>query len=299
MDAFFLESLISWDFGIMEAQDFVRDVKAGNLPGYKTGISTLDNFIRFMRREYCVLAGRAGTGKTAIMMQLAESVATQMVERKRKGIIAIFSAEMDSRTLALRAACGLEGVSLWNLQTGNVAQSDCDRVIERLQMMMGGVFRVDQSSAPTLEHMQQQLSIYAEDGLPIELVIVDYVELVGEIDKAENLRIAKISRGMKALAKTFDTTTIGIVQMNRDIETRTKKVPLLRDLMQGGEREPDRVVMLVREGLYEEDGETSTTCAYVTKNRNGPLGMATMVFDEANMRFKPGQMVDGLSDIDS
>jgi replicative DNA helicase len=284
IDAFFQESLIPWDYGILEAQDYVNDVLAGKLKGWKTGISSVDNFIRFMPREYVVIAARAGTGKTALGVQLAENVARQMAERKSQGIIAIFSAEMDSRTLALRTACGLEGVSLWNLQTGKVARADGERVIERLATMLGGVFRVDQSPAPTLEHMVKQLEIYAEDT-PIELVLFDYLELAGEIDKVENLRIAKISRGMKAIAKKFDTTTLALAQMNRDIENRAKKKPLLRDLMQGGEREPDRVIAIVR----DEDDSTETQ-AHVIKNRNGPLGVAAMIFDESNMRFKSAVM---------
>ena len=294
LDSFFQESLVPWDYGIMQAQDYVRDVMAGKAQGWKTGVATLDNYIRLMPREYVVLAARAGTGKTALGMQIAEEVGKQAHRRGTGGIVAIFSAEMDSRTLALRTACGLEGVSLWDMQTGKIAKADGQRVIERLGTMLGGPFRVDQSSAPTLEHMAEQLSVYADDGTPIDMILFDYLELAGEMDKQESLRIAKISRGMKALAKRFDTCAVAIAQMNRDIENRAKKKPMLRDLMQGGEREPDRVVMLVREGLMEEDADTQETFAHVVKNRNGPLGVAPMLFDESNMRFQAAQLIDGL-----
>lgn len=285
LDNFFQESLVPWDYGIMEAQDYVRDVLAGKVYGYKTGIASLDQYIRLMPREYVALAARAGTGKSAMMMQIAEAVARQINEQQKDGIIAIFSAEMDSRTLALRTACGLEGVSLWNLQTGKIARADGERVIERLDTLLGGVFRVDQSSAPTLEHMTDQLAVYAEDT-PIELILFDYLELAGEIDKLEPLRIAKISRGMKALAKRFDCCTLALVQMNRESERRMNKKPMLSDLMQGGEREPDRVIALVREGLYDDDEDSTVTDAYIIKNRNGPLAVAPMIFDESNMRYK-------------
>ena len=281
LDEFFRESLIPWDYGILEAQDYIDDVLAGKAQGWLTGIVSLDDYIRFLKREYSVIAGRAGTGKTAIGLQIAENVAVQMLARKSAGIIAIFSAEMDSRTLALRTACGLENVSLWKLQIGKITQDEGRRVKARLQSMLGGPFRVDQSSAPTLEHMVAQLNVYQSENTPIELVMFDYLELAGEIDKVENLRIAKISRGLKAIAKTFDTPVIALAQMNRDIERRAKKSPMLSDLMQGGEREPDRIIMMVRD--EEDDIETY---AHVVKNRNGPRGVAPMIFDEANMRFK-------------
>jgi len=281
LDEFFRESLIPWDYGILEAKDYVKDALAGKVRGWVTGISSLDDYIRLLKRELTVVAGRAGTGKTAIGMQLAESVATQMMARNSTGIIAIFSAEMDSMTLALRTACGLENVSLWKLQIGKITPDEGRRVDARLDTLLGGPFKVDQSSAPTLEHMVDQLKVYKDESTPIELVMFDYLELAGEIDKVENLRVAKISRGLKAIAKTFDTPVIALAQMNRDIERRAKKSPMLSDLMQGGEREPDRIIMMVR----DEDDDTETY-AHVVKNRNGPRGVAPMIFDETNMRFK-------------
>lgn len=289
LDEFFRETLVPWAHGILEAQDYLDELESGKVPGWRLGLSSLDKYVRFVPREFVVIGARSGTGKTALGMQLVENVARQMIAAGDNGLIAVFSAEMDSRTLALRTACGLEGVGLWALQSGKATKEEIARVRACLGSMVQWPFVVDQSSAPTLEHMVEQLAIYASDR-PIRMVLFDYLELSGEMDKSESLRIAKVSRGLKAIAKHFDTTVLGIAQMNRDIESRIKKRPMMSDLMQGGEREPDRIILLVRESMFE-DGDAGPDDAdvvkvYIVKNRNAPPADVALLFDGQRMRFR-------------
>ena len=155
-----------------------------------------------------------------------------------------------------------------------------------LESMKELPFVVDQSPAPTLEHMREQLSAYAEDR-PIRVIMLDYAELAGEWATQEGVRLAKIMRGMKALAKRFDAASLVLSQMNRDIEGRHEKKPRLSDLMHGGEREPDRILALVR-----DDDQPQNIFCYCIKNRNAPLFETVLLFDGPTMRFKSARIVN-------
>lgn len=291
MDAssFFTESLQPWALGIKEAARDVTGVMEGRQIGYRSGWANLDSMLRLIPGELTVVGARAGTGKTAFAMQLAENVMKQMIANGDEGLIVIFSAEMSSSALAKRTACGLAGVPVWKVDNGEITKEEGRRVLAKLRELEAWPFVVDQTTAPTVEHMIEQIQVYADEA-PIRLVMFDYMELAGEFAKEESQRVAKIGRGLHGLARKYNCPVVAISQLNRDIERRAKKKPMLSDLMHGGEREPDRVVMLVRPSLFDETEDERIVNVYMVKNRNAKQGETVLLFDAPNMRFQSAQV---------
>lgn len=285
INTFFAENLVPSGFAVQRAKDRLHSMRRGEL-GFISGMPQLDITFRLMPGELTTIGGRAGTGKTAFGLQMVYAVLAQLKNREQPGCVAVFSAEMDGETLMLREACALERIPLWQLQTGKCTDMEADRIDRRLDSLDNSRLLIDQSPAPTIEHMIDQLAAVSEERMPIRFVLFDYTELAGEFDRVESQRIAKISRGMKAIAKRYACPVLTLSQLNRDIEGRSDKTPSMRDLMHGGEREPDRIVILVRPWLYDKAQPSELINAYTVKNRNGPLGEAQLFYEQETMRFQ-------------
>jgi replicative DNA helicase len=161
MDAssFFAETLQPWSLGIKEAAHQIDGVLNGKLIGYRSGWANLDGMLRLVPGELTLVGARAGTGKTAFGMQLAENVMKQMVANRDEGLIVVFSAEMSSSALAKRTACGLAGVPVWKVDNGDITKAEGQRILEKLRELEAWPFVVDQTTAPTLEHMIDQMQV--------------------------------------------------------------------------------------------------------------------------------------------
>jgi len=284
IDLFFRENLQPSSFAAQRARDRLRSLRSG-MTGFKTKLPALDQYVRLMPAQLLTVAGRSGTGKTAFGMQLVYEVLRQMAERDDHGIVCVFSAEMEGEALMLREACAVERISYWRVQTGDCRQEEYDLLDERLADMGDARLFIDESPAPTLEHITVQLKALTDDGRAISLVLFDYTELAGEFDRDESKRVNKITRGLATIAKKFDCPVVNLSQLNRDIESRADKTPSMRDLMHGGERDASCIVVLVRPWAYDKSAPRELVNAYVVKNRFGPQGEAVLGFDETSLRF--------------
>lgn len=284
IDLFFRENLQPSAFAAQRARERLKALQAGVL-GFKTRLAGLDKYVRMMPGQLLTVAGRAGVGKTAFGMQLVYNVLQQMEEHRDPGVACIYSAEMDGEALLLREACAVERISYWRVQTGDCRAEEYQRLDQRLAAMGDRRLYIDESPAPTLEHMTLQLKALTDDGRTISLVLFDYTELAGEFDRDESKRVNKISRGLATLAKHFDCPVVTLSQLNRDIENRAEKTPNMRDLMHGGERDAACIVILVRPWMYDKSSPRELVNAHVVKNRFGPQGEATLGFDETSLRF--------------
>jgi len=288
-DTFFRENLSAKGFALTRAQDRLMSMRDG-MTGFGSGLHVLNPYFKLMPGELTTIGGRAGTGKTAIGLQIVHNVLVELKASNRPGKVCVFSAEMDGETLMLREACAWEKIPLWHLQTGQATKEEYERVSNRLSNMDDERMMIDESSAPTLEHMISQLEIVREVYGKIAMVLFDYTELSGEFERVESQRIAKISRGLKAIAKKYQCPVLTLSQLNRDIESRSDRTPTMRDLMHGGEREPDRIMVLLRPWLYDKAQQKDLVYAYIVKNRNGPLGEAALFFHEQTMRFSSAEI---------
>lgn len=232
------------------------------------------------------------THNTAMGMQIADNAMRQLQGTGKQ--VAIFSAEMDAASLTLREACAIERINYWDMVKGRLSQEQYDALALRLDEIAESGYWLDETPAPTIEHMIVQLEALAAGEKGIGMVLFDYLELAGDSERDEVKRIAKISRGLKAIAKRFDCPVLALGQLNRDIDRRAEKKPSLADLMYGGEREPDGIVILHRPDLYDDstpkikdkDGKDRLIVeAHIVKHRHGPGGDVTLAFDPDTMRF--------------
>lgn len=283
-DSFFRENLVHSNIAASRARERLRYMQEGRA-GYSTKLLVLDEFVRLMPGQLTTIAGRSGSGKTAFGMQVVYAVLAQMEERGDEGVICIFSAEMDGESLMLREACAIEKISYWSVQVGGCTKPQYDRLDERLAQMGNRRVYIDESPAPTLEHMIQQLKALTDEGQKIAMVLFDYTELAGEYDRDESKRVNKISRGLAAIAKRFACPVLTLSQLNRDIEARSDKTPSMRDLMHGGERDAACIVILVRPWSYDKASPRELINCHVVKNRFGKQGDTTLGFDETSLRF--------------
>lgn len=284
IDLFFRENLQPNSFAVQRARERLKALQGGTV-GFVTKLEGLDAYVRLMPGQLLTIAGRSGSGKTAFGMQLVYNILQQMDARDDAGTLCIFSAEMDGEALMLREACAIEKISFWRVQTGGCKAEDYQRLDQRLSQMGDRRVYIDESPAPTLEHMTEQLKALADEGKTISLVLFDYTELAGEFDRDESKRVNKITRGLATLAKKFDCPVVTLSQLNRDIESRSEKTPNMRDLMHGGERDAACIVILVRPWSYDKKMPRELVNAHVVKNRFGPQGDATLGFDEISLRF--------------
>lgn len=284
IDLFFRENLQPSSFAAQRARDRLKALQSG-VVGFTTKLEGLDAYVRLMPGQLLTVAGRSGSGKTAFGMQLVYNVMQQMSQRADMGMVCIFSAEMDGEALMLREACAIEKISFWRVQTGDCKADEYQRLDRRLEQLGDRRIYIDESPAPTLEHMTEQLKALSDEGKTISLVLFDYTELAGEFDRDESKRVNKITRGLATLAKKFDCPVVTLSQLNRDIESRSEKTPNMRDLMHGGERDAACIVILVRPWSYDKKSPRELINAYVVKNRFGPQGEATLGFDETSLRF--------------
>lgn len=284
LDLFFRENLQPSQFAAQRARERLALLRRG-AAGFKLELPSLDPFIRLMPGQLTTVAGRSGVGKTAFGMQLVYNVMQQMTARDDPGVVCIFSAEMDGESLMLREACAVEKISYWRVQTADCYEEEYRRIDNRLAKMGDSRLFVDESSAPTLEHMTAQLKALDDEGRIISLVLFDYTELAGEFDRDESKRVNKISRGLATIAKKFGCPVVTLSQLNRDIESRGEKVPSMRDLMHGGERDAASIIILVRPWSYDKTQPRELINAHVVKNRFGPQGEAVLGFDETSLRF--------------
>jgi replicative DNA helicase len=289
-DEFFRENLTDVSFAVNRALDMVDNMESG-ITGFKYGLSSFDDYAELMPGELTTIAARSGTGKTAIAMQVVYSVLHTLEESGKPGRVCIFSAEMAADNLMLREACAQEKIALWRLRKQSTSAEENQRIRNRLNHLRTERLLIDESAAPTLEHMLSQLQIVEEEYGKIAFIMFDYTELSGEFERNEGQRIAKISRGLKALAKKYNCPVLTLSQLNRDIEGRSDKTPTMRDLMHGGEREPDCIIIMVRPWLYDDAEQRELVYAHIVKNRNGPLGQSTLLFHDEIMRFESAELV--------
>lgn len=278
------------------AEEDVAKWRDGIVDGYSTGFRALDHYIRLVQGELTLIAGRTSMGKTAIGMQMAFKVAQTLEREGDAGCVAVFSAEMSGRALYHRLASVVSGVNIHKLRTGKGTSQDFSAFADAMEQIRTLPIWIDDGSAPTAEIMLRRMSELHQD-IPVRMMLFDFLELGGERDKSEELRVSGIVRSLKAIAKTMHIPVLALSQMNREVEKRANKMPQLSDLRSSGmlEQIADQVLMVTRPEYYVErhmtvDGippEDLDGIAYiqVAKNRNGPAGLCKLAFVKECSRF--------------
>ena len=258
----------------------------GAFTGVATGFSELDRMTTGLQPgDLIIIAGRPSMGKTTLAVNIAEYAAIE-----RKVPTAIFSMEMSAEQVTMRMISSLGRVSQSHLRTGNLSAEDWPRITSATEVLSQAPIYIDETGSLTpIEVRARSRRLKREKGLG--LVIVDYLQLMQVPGTKENraTEISEISRSLKALAKELQLPVIALSQLNRSVEQRVEKKPVMSDLRESGalEQDADVILMIYREEVYEPNTTRKGIAdILITKQRNGPTGEVHLTFLGEYTRFE-------------
>ncbi len=258
----------------------------GSITGISSGYHEFDKLTAGLQAgELIIIAGRPSMGKTTLALNIAENAAIGS-----KVPTAVFSMEMPSQQLAFRMISSLGRVDQTHLRTGNFPDEDWSRINTAVQLMSDAPIYIDDtpSLSPT-EIRARARRLHREHGLG--LMVIDYLQLMQVEGSKENraTEISEISRGLKALAKELEVPVIALSQLNRSVEQRTDKRPVMSDLRESGaiEQDADLIVFIYREEVYNQDTPRKGIADIaIAKQRNGPIGDFPLTFVGRYTKFE-------------
>lgn len=267
------------------------------ITGVPTGFTDLDEKTAGLQGgDLIIIAGRPSMGKTAFVLNLIEHASIHAAEPTPS---LIFSLEMSKEQLVQRLLCSLARVDASRLRTGHLVESDWRQLFEGADRISNSQIYIDDTPSITvLELRAKARRLKSERNLG--LIVVDYLQLMqGKGGNGENRQqeISEISRSLKALAKELDVPVIALSQLNRSLENRTDKRPLMADLRESGaiEQDADVIMFIYREAVYCEacknrdksceKGHEKDAEIIIGKQRNGPIGTVNLTFLGEYTRF--------------
>ncbi len=257
----------------------------GDITGVATGFNKFDEMTAGLQPgDLIIVAGRPSMGKTSLAINIAENAALG------QGVgTGIFSMEMSVEQLAFRMISSLGQIDQTRLRNGRFSDSDWPRITGATQQMAQAPIFIDDTPALTPTEIRARARrLDREHGLG--LIIIDYLQLMSVSGTTENraTEISEISRSLKALARELKLPIIALSQLNRSVEQRTDKIPVMSDLRESGaiEQDADLIVFIYREEVYEKDTPRKGTAdIIIAKQRNGPTGDFQLTFRGQYTKF--------------
>jgi replicative DNA helicase len=258
----------------------------GDITGISSGYNEFDKLTAGLQGgDLIIVAGRPSMGKTTFAVNVAENAAIGA-----KVPTAIFSMEMPSQQLAFRMISSLGRVDQTHLRTGKFPDEDWSRINTAVQLMSEAPIFIDDTPglSPT-EIRARARRLQREHGLG--LIVIDYLQLMAVPGSKENraTEISEISRSLKALAKELSVPVIALSQLNRSVEQRTDKRPVMSDLRESGaiEQDADLIIFIYREEVYNQDTPRKGIADIsIAKQRNGPIGDFPLTFVGRYTKFE-------------
>ena len=260
-----------------------------DLTGLSTGFSDLDKITTGLQdSDLIIVAGRPSMGKTSLAMNIAENVAVGSDKA-----VAIFSMEMSGEQLVRRMLTSLGRINAQRVRTGSLQEDDWSRLTSAINLLSEKKIYIDDTpglSPSELRARCRRLASQNEDGLG--LIIIDYLQLMSLGGNTENraTELSTITRNLKTLAKEINVPVIALSQLNRSLEQRTDKRPVMSDLRESGsiEQDADLIMFIYRDEVYNKDDSDSKGIAeiIISKQRNGPTGTVRLTFLGEFTRFE-------------
>lgn len=259
-----------------------------SITGLATGLSDLDEMTSGLQRsDLVIVAGRPSMGKTTLVMNIAEHAAI-----KGSQPVLVFSMEMPADSLAMRMMSSLGRIDQHRIRTGKLDDDDWPRVTSAVHMLSEAPLFVDDTPALSPAELRARARRVMKEHGQLGLIIVDYLQLMKVPGfKADNrtAEISEISRSLKSLAKELHVPLIALSQLNRSLEQRQDKRPVMSDLRESGaiEQDADLICFIYRDEVYNEDSPDKG-CAeiIIAKQRNGPIGKVRVAFLGKYTRFE-------------
>ncbi|HQU14726.1 MAG: replicative DNA helicase [Chromatiales bacterium 21-64-14] len=257
------------------------------ITGLPTGFSDFDDLTSGLQpADLVIVAGRPSMGKTTFAMNLAEHAAI-----KCKRPVAVFSMEMPGEQLAMRMMSSLGRIDQHRVRTGKLHDEDWPRLTSAMDLLAESPLFIDDTSALTPTDLRARARRLKREHGDLGLIIIDYLQLMQVPGTRENraTEISEISRSLKALAKELNTPVVALSQLNRGLEQRPNKRPIMSDLRESGaiEQDADLIVFIYRDEVYNEDSpQKGIAEIIVAKQRNGPIGHVNLTFLGQYTRFE-------------
>ena len=269
---------------VQEMADNPNDVT-----GVPTGFYDLDRMTAgFQGGDLIVLAARPSMGKTALAINIAEHVALH------EGLpVAVFSMEMGAAQLAVRIVGSIGRIDQSHLRTGKLTDEEWPRLTEAIEKLRNISLYIDESAGLTSSELRANARRLARQCGQLGLIVVDYLQLMsGSTSSDENraTELGEISRGLKMLAKELKCPVLALSQLNRSVETRPDKRPMMSDLRESGaiEQDADIIMFIYRDDYYTKEAskEPGVAEVIIAKQRNGPTGVVKLAFLKPITKFE-------------
>ena len=259
----------------------------GGITGLATGFSDLDNLTAGLQKaDLVIVAGRPSMGKTSLAMNMVEHAIM-----KSEAPSLVFSLEMPADQLVMRMLSSLARIDQSRMRIGDLDEKDWDRFSAAVQQLQDKPLHIDDSAALTPNEIRARARRVARQYKGLGLIVVDYMQLMRGSGQAENrtTEISEISRSLKALAKEMRCPVVAAAQLNRALETRTNKRPIMADLRESGaiEQDADVILFIYRDEVYnEETDDVGIAEIIIGKQRNGPIGTVKLSYLNQLTRFE-------------
>ncbi len=260
-----------------------------DITGVPTGFFDFDRMTSGMQPgDLIVLAARPSMGKTALAINIAEHVALNEALP-----VAVFSMEMGASQLAVRIVGSIGRIDQGHLRTGKLSDDEWPRLTEAIEKLRNVSLHIDETPGLTPSELRANARRLARQCGKLGLIVVDYLQLMSgsNSDGGDNraTEIGEISRGLKMLAKELQCPVIALSQLNRSVETRTDKRPMMSDLRESGaiEQDADVIMFIYRDDYYNKDSkEPGVAEVIIGKQRNGPTGTVKLAFLKPLTKFE-------------
>lgn len=265
------------------------------ITGTPSGFKALDYITAgFQPSDLVIIAARPAMGKTALALSMAQWVGVH--ERKA---VAVFSLEMSKEQIVMRMLCSEARVANSKVRTGHLGERDFPRLVDAASKIADSEIYIDDTPALTITEMRAKARrLHLEN--PLSLIVVDYLQLMRSpaYSHSREQEISDISRSLKALAKELHIPVIALSQLNRSVESRTDKRPVMSDLRESGaiEQDADMIMFIYRDEVYNEDTQDKGIAEIIiSKHRSGPIGTVRVAFSAEITRFD--NLEEGRTDI--
>ncbi len=249
------------------------------ITGIATGYHDLDEMTSgFQRSDLIIIAGRPSMGKTTFAMNIAEHVVM-----KSKLPVLVFSMEMPGESIVMRLLSSLSRIDQLKIRTGRIEENDWPRVTSTVGLLSEAPMYIDDTPALSPTELRARARRVSKEYGKIGLIVVDYLQLMQVPGSGENRtnEISEISRSLKALAKELEVPVVALSQLNRGLEQRADKRPVMSDLRESGaiEQDADLILFIYRDEVYNENSpDKGIAEIIIAKQRNGPIGRLRLTF---------------------
>lgn len=293
----------SMDSLVVELLDRVQEMadNPSDITGTATGFYDLDRMTSGLQAgDLVVLAARPSMGKTAMAINIAEHVALN-----ENLPVAVFSMEMGASQLAVRVVGSIGRIDQGHLRTGKLTDDEWPRLTEAIEKLRTVSLHIDETPGLTPSELRANARRLARQCGKLGLIVVDYLQLMSSSSGADGKKggdnrateLGEISRGLKMLAKELQCPVIALSQLNRSVEQRTDKRPMMSDLRESGaiEQDADIIMFIYRDDYYnKESKDPGVAEIIIAKQRNGPTGTVKLAFMKNLTRFE--SLASGLAD---